>query len=68
MEMDSFAWNILFIRKFRPQRYQNNAFLIASPYYSLLEIMNDIGDKGEFPDSWTEALIIQIRKPEKDHT
>ena len=36
--------------------------------YSLLEIMNDIWDKGEFPDSWKEALIIPIPKPEKDHT
>ena len=35
---------------------------------SLLEIFNNIWLTGDFPPSWSEATIIPLPKPDKDHT
>jgi hypothetical protein len=35
---------------------------------SLLHILNDIWQTGSFPSSWSEATIIPLPKPCKDHT
>jgi hypothetical protein len=35
---------------------------------SLLEIFNTIWLTGSFPSDWSEAIIIPIRIPEKDHS
>jgi ribonuclease HI len=34
----------------------------------LLDIINDIWVRGDFPDIWREAFIVPIPKPDKDHT
>ena len=34
----------------------------------LLDVINDIWARGDFPDIWREAFIIPIPKPDKDHT
>ena len=34
----------------------------------LLDLFNDIWQKGTFPEIWKEATIIPIPKPDKDHS
>jgi Reverse transcriptase (RNA-dependent DNA polymerase) len=35
---------------------------------SMLHIFNDIWQTGSFPSSWSEATIIPLPKPDKDHS
>ena len=36
--------------------------------YTLLEILNNIWQTGSFPSDWSDAIIIPIPKPDKDHS
>ena len=48
--------------------YQMLKHLPEMAKISLLEIFNNIWLTGDFPPSWSEATIIPLPKPDKDHT
>lgn len=48
--------------------YQMLKHLPENSLSMLLDIFNDIWQNGYFPSSWSEATVIPIPKPDKDHT
>lgn len=48
--------------------YQMLKHLPYTSLSSLLHIFNDIWQTGSFPPSWSEATLIPLPKPDKDHT
>jgi hypothetical protein len=47
--------------------YQMLKHLPYAALSSLLHILSDIWQTGSFPSSWSEATIIPLLKPDKDH-
>ena len=48
--------------------YQLLKHLPTESLLLLLDLFNDIWNKGEFPESWREAIVIPLQKPGKDPT
>ena len=48
--------------------YQMLKHLPITSLITLLDILNNMWETGSFPSRWSEATVIPLPKPEKDHT